>query len=403
MLAKLFKYNIPLHIFLGSTLVTLLILSQCFFGISEIVFGNTWPFKILLLIGSFVGFFYSEKHFQVKQFAVLFGVSFFFLLTFITENNSFLLDYFIDFLVYGGSAFLLSFSKINEKIVFWSCVIFGFFWLGLFLITNHFIVEDTFYFGYTILPLVVASFLLLTYKDKNILRFVVKLILFMIAAALLVLKGSRGPVVCFLFFLFIHFLPYIKKWKGAIIYFSILAVFVVLLINIEGIVTALHDAMPGKISFIDKTYDLLTKYGEVSNSRFAIIAEVFSEYGPRDLIFGIGIGNYAATHPQYEYTHNIFISIMLDCGIIGVLFALFIVVLFFYFIFKRSDERRYSELLFSVSFITLLFSGNYWKFFTFWLVIFYMLNVTNMFFGDIRKIQEKISFKRKEHHAKKTC
>ena len=404
MLAKLSKYNISLKELVGSLLVTLLIISQCFFAICEFTVGTTLPYKILLVIGCVIAFFCFDKRFSFKQFTLFAVIFYFFACTYFMNNNSSLPDLISSFVIYGCSAFVFSFCKINEKCVFWSCVIFGYIWLALFILKNHLNITDTFSFGYTILPITICSFLLLTYESnwevKKIPLIIIESILFSISFVLLALKGSRGPVLCFIIFLFIHFLPCLKKWKQAIIYLSIVTIFVVILINFEGIVEMVYHAIPGKISFIDKTYQLINSQRGITNSRFEIIAAIFKEYEFKNFIFGIGIGTYNSTHPVEGYTHNLFTSVLLDFGIIGFAFVVCIIVLFLFYIFEKTENRRYPELLITVSVVTLLFSGNYWKYFTFWLFVFFILNVSaSLLVNDNKETKKKfLLFKRK-----KTC
>ena len=396
MLSNLSKCRIPLNELIGSFLVSLLIISQCFFGISEFVFGTTIVYKVLLALGCIVAFFSFNKQFSVKQFGLFFVICSYLLMTLITKNGPELSDLALSFLIYGCVAFVYSFSKINKNCVCWICTLFGILWLILFLFYNHFRINDSFLFGHTILPVVISSFLLCTsYKDDGIFSIILKAILFSLLGALLIFKGSRGPVVCFLIFIFVHFIPLLKFGKTRIIYLVSLVIFILVLVFAKQIVTLVYNAIPGKIAFIDKTYALIQTSSDVSNSRFAIITDIFTQYKFRDFIFGIGIGGYAKDHPENDYTHNLLLSVLLDFGIIGALFILFILAVFVYLQFKKTDERLYSELLFGASFLPLLFSQNYWKLFTFWLFIFYILNSTDLFFAEFRNFGEKLSLKKR--------
>ena len=396
MLSKLSKYRLPINELIGSFLISLLIISQCFFGISEIAFGTTIIYKIVLALGSIVAFFLFNKKFSVKQFGLFFVICSYLFITFVAKNGPEFSDLALSFVIYGCVAFVYSFSPVNKKALCWICTLFGLLWLGLFLLQNHFKINDSFLFGHTLLPVAISNFLLLsTYKNDGIVLMVIKIVLFTFLAVLLVFKGSRGPVVCFLIFIFVHFLPCLKQPKVRIIYIVFLAIFILLLVFAEQLVTIVYNAMPGKIAFIDKTYALIKAHSDVSNNRFEIIAEVFKQYKFRDFIFGIGIGGYSKDHPENDYTHNLVISVLLDFGIIGVLFILFCLVVFIYLQFKNSDDRIYSELLFGTSFLPLLFSQNYWKLYTFWLFLFFIINSSDLFFVDIRKIGEKLTLKRR--------
>ncbi len=373
LLSNLSKNRVYLKELVGSFLVSMFILSQNFFGISEILFGTTLPFKILLVVGTFIAFFYFDKHFNIKQFAIFFVVLTFFGITYIFNSTSSLADSALAFLVYGCSAFVFSFCTFNELWLYRFSVIFGFLWLALYLLDNKMFINSTFLFGYKVLPIFLVTFLLLTYKTRSKLLLIVRILTFSVATFFLITSGSRGPVFCGIAFIFIHFLPVLKKWKTAIIYISVLTVFIVLLINVVPIVTWIYNIFPNKFSFIDKTYSLVVSEKGISNGRFEIIKSIFQEYTFKDFITGSGVGEYSSTHPAEGYSHNLFISAALDFGLVGVLFVAYIIVLFVFNLLTHDEHYRYLELLFTLSIVTLFFSMNYWKLFTFWLLIFYML------------------------------
>lgn len=392
MIKNFLKRSIPLDKFIGSFLLSMLILSQNFFGISEMIFHTTLPFKVLLVAGAFVAFFYFEKKFSIQQFFIFFVIFSFFVLTLIANNNDSLSELFVSFILYGCAAFIFSFCKFDEYFLYSLMTIIGLFWLGLFLLVNKMQVNDTFGFGYTLLPVVLSSFLLLTYKSKSFWIILLKALAFAVPLFFILIDGSRGPVLCAFIFGFLYFLPCVKNWKKAIIYVSILAAFIVLLVNIGAIVTFIHNLIPGKISFIDKTYLLLNSKSGYSNGRFRILQDILSQYKVSDYITGVGIGSYNSSHPEEGYTHNIFFSVILDFGLVGVFFLLYIVFAYFLFIFKNKENTRFLTLLFTLSIVTLLFSGNYWKFYTFWLFVFFSAN--NCF--NLENVKRGLTFSRQK-------
>ena len=351
----------------------MLILSQNFFGISEMLFKTTIPFKALLVVGAIVAFFNFKKHFTIQQFGLFFAIFSFFIITSITNNNSSLFGIIESFVIYGISAFVFSFCRFNELCLYRMCTFFGFVWLGLTLVINKMHIDSTFLFGYKILPLVLSTFLLLTFKTKKIWLLILRCALFITSLFFLITSGSRGPVLCMCIFMFIHFLPALKQWKTAIIYISVLAIFVVLLLNIKPIIISIYNAMPNKFSFIDKTYRLITNENDMSNGRFDLIKQVFTQYKFTDLLLGVGVGGYSSTHPVDVYTHNIILTVLLDFGLIGASFVIFIMIVFFVRLIRQDENIKFLELLFTLSFVTLFFSMDYWKMFTFWLLIYYML------------------------------
>ena len=127
---------------------------------------------------------------------------------------------------------------------------------------------------------------------------------------------------------------------------------------------------PGKMNFIDKSYMLLVIKDDVTNGRISIFNSIFNEYSILDIIFGIGIGSYESSHMTFGYTHNLLLSLILDYGLIGLIF--FCSMLIKFFSINLKERNNYLIVLFSISVIHLMFSGTYWQSFEFWLFIFTM-------------------------------
>ena len=359
---------------IGSILVSLLILSKNMLEVSLYLFGNTSVFKYIFVA---LGIYVIVRH-QIKIYRrdiLLFSIiGLFFLLTYFFNNNNKLSEIFGNFIAYGLAGFSYSFCKTDERRVINYCIVGGTAWLILYVLKNGSTIYNTFSFGYLMLPVAICCFIkTFEREDRPVTRFIA-VALFLITSYGLVINGSRGPVACYILFILLYLFPLINNTKKKLLFYSAFVLIFVLLLNYKEIIYQLHQAYPGKISFIDKSYLLLSVRSDVTNGRLGIVDSIINEYTYWDFIFGIGIGTYESTHLIEGYTHNLLISLILDYGIIGIILFIKPNIVFFKSILER--HNNYLILLYSVSVIHLMFSGTYWESFEFWLFMFTMTKIT---------------------------
>ncbi len=371
MVKPLFVYSkTNISSLLGSILLSFLFFSQHFLEISQNLFSSTIPFKILLGLGAVFSLLFFKKNNIFNHSIFFIIILLYFLLSFLINNTYTTKSVFESFIIYGFCAFAYSFCTFKESTFFRISLIVGITWLITFLITNKFYIDNSFSFGYLILPILISSFFLLFEKQK-IVFLIIKILIFSFLLFLLVAKGSRGPVFCFVIFLFLFFGRYLKNKVFRIIFIILIISFLLFVLNFESIVIWIHNSFPGRISFIEKTYSLIKSSVGISNGRSNIFFSVLYEYSPFDFIFGIGIGTYSSTHALEGYTHNIFLSVVLDFGLLGLCFLIASIYVCLSSIYKQ--RNNYYLYLLATSIIVLLFSGDYWVYFTFWLFAFISL------------------------------
>lgn len=362
------------NIILGSILLTLIIFSQNVMFLSNSIFGNTLVFKILLVFGGLLSVCFFKINISLKSVTLFLFVLLFFFLTFIFKNNASLGQKFISFILYSIPALCYSNCKFEEKLVYKYGIVIGYIWLLFYVLINGLKEVNSFSFGYCILPLCICSYLFFRFSSNKI-ETIFGIISFISSLFFLILFGSRGPVICIILFFFLYFVPKLKDLKNKFLYMSCIILFSLLLINFEDILILLHNSLPFNISFIEKSYLLLLNSNSgLTNGRIEIFKDVFGEYSFSDLILGIGIGNYATSHAINEYTHNIFLSALLDFGFVGIVFLFYIFCSFISSIYKKRNNILI--FLFSISILVLLFSGEYLEMYSFWLFVFYFLNLT---------------------------
>ena len=359
---------------IGSVLISLLLLSKNFLQLSSFIFGNTTVFKaIFVLLGIYA---LIKFHWVLyKKDAVLFLIVFlFFVGTYIFNDNSSLLDNLIYFLIYGLAGYAYSFCLVRESLIIKNCTLIGLFWLLLYLYNNNFIITDGFSFGYLMLPLAISSFLWFAQNNQHLLSRIFKLIIFVICSLLIFFNGSRGPIACYVMSLMIYAFQFIKYSNKKVPILIMFFLVFLLILNYRTIIVGIYNAFPGKISFIDKSYILLSMENGITNGRIGIVESIFKEYDIFHLLTGIGIGTYESTHIVEGYTHNVVFSLLLDFGLIGIVIICQIFYKVFSLIYRYRDD--YLVLLFSTSVLPLMFSGTYWQSFPFWLLIFTCAKIT---------------------------
>lgn len=364
-----------LRITFGSFLVALLILSKNLLQISEFVFGSTAIFKIgFVLLGAFSIVYFQRKLYMndIFVFVILF---IFFVFSWGLHNNSVLIENLQYFLIYGLAGYAYSFAPVDKNRVYRFCIIIGIIWLLLYIATNGVKITDSFSFGYLMLPLTVCGFLQAASPDCGKAERVISVILFLFFFFQMLLNGSRGPLVCVILFIMLFLIPLAKNSKKRILIYCIFGVSIIALLNYQTIILTINDMFPGKFALIEKSILLLNQSHDITNGRMDIISIIFEQYSLSDFIFGIGIGMYESTHLIQGYTHNLFFSMLLDYGIVGV--AVFILSIKVFISNIMNVRNDYIILLFAVSYIPLMFSGTYWQSFQFWLFVFTITKLGN--------------------------
>lgn len=114
--------------------------------------------------------------------------------------------------------------------------------------------------------------------------------------------------------------------------------------------------------------------GDISNGREDHYNQAIKMIGDNPIL-GYGVGYYE-NHTKTSYPHQLFLELMLECGLLGSLLFLKPIMKMIKRTRKDEDEIEYSFkiLLLSCCFLPLMFSASFWLYPPFWYGYFYSLN-----------------------------
>jgi len=203
-------------------------------------------------------------------------------------------------------------------------------------------------------------YLIILYKNSTYLK-LASVFLIVISILLIVITGSKGPLISTLLVMILITLPLIKKLGKAIIVF--LVIFFGLWIGTSSFVMT-------TLSSNDFIFHRYIDFSGSSNSRYLAINKCLDNYLESPLItkiFGEGIGatGYVLQSSDVpDYPHNIFVEILVEFGLVGLLSIIYLIVITLIFINKKNAILNKSDFLFYFgglvfSLINSMFSGDY--------------------------------------------
>lgn len=217
--------------------------------------------------------------------------------------------------------------------------------------------------SYTILPLVMFS-LLIFLREKNI-KF---LIISIFSGLVILIVGSRGPLLCIAcFILFYHLFNFNKK----ILYTTIVAIIgFIIILNLNPIIDFMINSLENYGISSRTLYKL--KNGDILNDTGrGKIQDVVWEELNENPIMGLGLGGeriivneriYNMSKDMSScYPHNFIIEVLSQYGYIwGMLIIIFLLCIFLKALEKsKENEKNVVLLLFSMDIIKLFLSSSY--------------------------------------------
>lgn len=225
---------------------------------------------------------------------------------------------------------------------------------------------------YMLLPAIV-------FLDELFEKFCLKKLIFFILLMIIILSlGSRGPVVCIFVFSFLKlFSPHSKKtYKKAIIRFGLIGIAIIALVLLDKTFEFLYNLLLGfginsrtlRLFSSDRIF-YLSGREEIYES---LIGEIY-----RKPIIGVGIAG--DRRIINSYSHNLFIELISDFGIIIGLIIIIGIILLIVRSLSIKNKEKYSliTMWFSLGFVPLMVSGSYLTDMKFWI-----------FFGLLLKYHE---------------
>ena len=218
--------------------------------------------------------------------------------------------------------------------------------------------DESMHRAYALLPSVLFLFWQFIENKKLIDLFFSVIGLFLVSS-----MGSRGPIVCFLFFASCYFFffrdyRYPKFARSAIVLVSILllntsqylAEFMILLLSKFGMSTRIFDKMLN---------DAFLNY-EASSGRDDLHRVLLQTLNNDSNGFGFGL--FADRITVDWYSHNLFVELWFSFGyVIGslIIAMLLLLITIFFIKVKDREKRIFAILFFSISFVKLQFTASF--------------------------------------------
>lgn len=285
-------------------------------------------------------------------------------------------------IINGYSSFfaILFFSiKYKTKSFVWSLKISSFLLFAISIVSM--LVSDSYAkhsydmnFGYKILFCCLSFVSLLLFSEKRI-SYIVFSLMAIASLVLLLLFGSRGPLISLVLFLVLFYNFYFKEKLSKKIRLWILVISIVFVIAyvISCVVisnSAIYDTLPRNLQTIFNPFSAL--FNNTSVTRKNIYAQIylilkdtpFFGYGPLADQYFLGPG---------VFSHNLILEMMLTFGFFVGCILLFFIVFIVGRVLYLSDEYKTETLYFLIflclSFGRLLVSYSFWYDINFWIMI----------------------------------
>ena len=206
-------------------------------------------------------------------------------------------------------------------------------------------------FSYNMLPQTLCL-LIYSLREKKKFHFVISILGFF----LIFVAGARGPIVIALLVLFIYSMTNKSPTINKILFLTLLIFVLVTTLLLRNSIIYLLDEFSTSLNFSSRTLKLILS-GEFFNSsgRDDILVSVVDKFS----LFGNGL--YGDRDINYSYSHNLFIEILSDFGvIIGLILIAIIITISYKAVFSNNEYIYLLSIVFiATGFIKLFLSGSY--------------------------------------------
>lgn len=356
----------------------------------------TIPMVSVLLMGFVLlsGLFLNKNSLQITNTSIVAFVLFVLLLLFSILLNSLEVpgERLLYLLAFGLTAMVVVSTKHNNKLVLKYLLFFYAIHLIVYFLfqRNSFLDSDDFWaaqmgIAYGFVPATIICVIMLVYRKelvaegvlgrRRVIQFVFFIIVFVASGYVFMIDcATRGAiVVAFVGLFFILFRKLSHKQK---LVFSVAsAAFIVFLfINWNTILSSsLERFSEGNVKSLVKLSQM-TESGDASNGREDHYKEAYQMIGDNPIL-GYGVG-YFENKTKASYVHQLFLELMLECGIFGTLLFLVPIIKMIRRTNKNEDDIEYSFKIFLLSccFLPMMFSASFWLYPPFWFGYFFALN-----------------------------
>jgi len=200
------------------------------------------------------------------------------------------------------------------------------------------------------------------FTSVNIKRKLFYIFNFIIALIIVVATNSRGPLLALIITILSYFLffTHIKKWKVALSFAFIVFVFSIILSILPPSFTSRYKLFEGKeIHLSQKEASVFNTFKIRKN--YVRQAIDYLVNNPDKIVIGSGVGSFSFISANKDitlYPHNIFIEILLEIGIVGIILFSLIFLLTAYDVIlgkKYLDKENYDNIIIWISLLILFF------------------------------------------------
>lgn len=294
------------------------------------------------------------------------------------ENRLYIQATLRDYWIYIIVIFLCSFNAdyriIEKSMIISACVIFLFDML-LFVSPNyyHLLVGYSYggvgaVFSYSLLfPAVVFLYL---YKKSRMLLYLVPS--FVAAFVIVFYGGNRTATLCYFSYVaYVFFLSGGQDRKKSVIKTICFMFGIVLIVFNLTAILSFVSRLIGKEGYSSRIIEqFLSGTIASSSGRTKLQQELFSKLFTFEGVIGFGINGDRVITSTHEYSHNIFLELLIEFGwVMGSLVIIALVYLSIKVIRKKKNFNNIIYMLFSIKLIALMFSGTFWNDIYFWMFI----------------------------------
>ena len=313
----------------------------------------------LFLLLAFVVVLYNQFKLYKNVIFVFWIFCFLILFNMLFRYNPQQIVYLFNLFTFGIIGMLCALCEVDYKRVYKWGTIYGVIWI-LINLNNSFsyAIEEPFAFGYLMLPIIYSTFLYMQNCKNNKKKYIL-LVLFLFYLLFIAIQYSaRGALINLFIFSFLKLITSNKKsYRFVAIIMAIIAYYVVT--NIEKAMTLINSLPYLKLYVVKKTLYLI-QANDTMSGRLELYVNAIKSINGIDWLFGIGFGKYGYSFSG-AYPHNIFISVLLDFGLIGVLIFFILITKYFIVMFRCQDENKlnFMIVIFSLSIGVLMWSMDY--------------------------------------------
>jgi len=217
----------------------------------------------------------------------------------------------------------------------------------------------------------------LVYLDDIMENFsIIKFINFILSLLIIIALGSRGAILCIIFYTIMKLFKLRSKntFRNLLFLYTLLCITIVFVVNFEGILLSVNELLLN-FNIESRTISLFLRDEVHLSGRNELYSQTIRAIAENS-IFGIGIGGDRLIL-NGVYVHNIFLEIVANYGIILGSFLIILLALLIIKSIKSKNLNKYNLVIFWISFglVHLVVSGSYLIDIRFWIFIGLLINL----------------------------